>query len=111
VLIVEVDVLNAKPLEAPFAGLPDILRPTVDAADVGIARVAHNAEFRCDQDFLTTAPNGFAHQLFVFVRTIDVCGVEKISAQFKSPIDGGQRFRVVATTVEFRHAHATETKR
>ncbi len=43
-LIVEIDVIDAKPLETGFAGLLDVVRFAIHAADLRIGGIADDAE-------------------------------------------------------------------
>ena len=59
-------------------------------------------------DSVALASDGPSYQFFVDVRAVDVGGIEKIDAEFEGAVDGGERFGVVASAVEFRHAHAAQ---
>src|SRR5437588_10647168 len=63
VLIIEIDDIDPKPLEARLAGLDNIGGTAVDA--VGAARPAGLAEFGCDHDAVAPALPCPAEQFFV----------------------------------------------
>ena len=50
VLVVEVDVVDAEPLQAGVAGLADVRRAAVDAAEARVARVPDDAELGRQHD-------------------------------------------------------------
>src|SRR5262249_15458937 len=55
VLVVEIDVLDAEALQAALDGLPNVLGAAVEAARSGIGWIAHDAEFRGEEDSVTLA--------------------------------------------------------
>ena len=109
VLIVKVDGLDAEAAQAGFAGLPDVIGLAADTTDVGILGIADDAEFCGESDIVTAALDGASDEFFIFVRTVDVGGIEKEDAEIEGAVDRGDGFGVIAGTIKFRHAHAAET--
>jgi hypothetical protein len=64
VLVVEVDVVHAEPLEAGVTGGPDVLRPAVDA-DPGAVGLALVAELGGELDLVAAVLDRGADQLLV----------------------------------------------
>src|SRR5262249_55244776 len=52
VQVVEIDRIDAEPLQASVAGLANALRAPVDLAFLRIARIAHDAELRREHDLV-----------------------------------------------------------
>jgi hypothetical protein len=106
VLIVEVDDLNAEPLQARLAGLRDIGRATVDA--IGAAGAPRLPEFAGNHDAVAPPLEGPAKQFLVLAPTIHVRAVEMIDAEIDRPMDQRDPCRLVARSVNPRQAHAAE---
>jgi hypothetical protein len=73
-----------------------------------VVRLASDAELGRDDHLIAPALDGFAHQLLIGERPIDVGGIEKIDAELDCAVDGRNRLTVVAGAIKLRHAHATE---
>src|SRR5579862_8854042 len=108
-LVVEIDVIDAQAAEAGVAGLADVVGLAVDAARVGIFRIANDSKFGGEDDLIALAFDGASDELFVDVRSVNVGSVEKVDAKFESAVNGRDRFFVVASRVELGHAHAAES--
>jgi hypothetical protein len=108
VLVVQVDRLDAEPLQRRLAGLANIVRPAAESHVVAVG-LAHDAELRRHDDALSTPGDRPADEFLVGADAIDVGGVEQRDAAVERPVDGGDRLVFVAPAVEFRHAHAAET--
>src|SRR5262249_39382273 len=107
----EVDRVDAEAPEAGLACFADVLGAAADAADHAALPVAHDAELGGDHDPLAPAAQRAAHQLLGGVGTVHVGGVEEVHAEREPALDGGERFRLVAGTVDLRHPHAPEAER
>src|SRR2546428_71356 len=60
-LVVEIDVIGPKPLQAAFAGLFHIVALAADAASVRIVGVAHDPELGGQDDLIALACDGAPH--------------------------------------------------
>src|SRR5262249_29425890 len=103
-LVIEVDYIDAEPLEARLAGLRDIGGGAVDA--VGAARLAGLAEFARDYDPVAPALQRPAEQFLVLAPAVHVRAVKMIDAQLDCPVDQPDSGRVVARAVDPRQGHA-----
>src|ERR1700676_3610627 len=110
VLVIEVDVHDAQPLQTVFAGLPHIVGLAADAADVGITGIADNSELCGQHELVALALDRASDELFVLVGPVNISGVEKGDAEFERAMNGRDRFGVVASGVKLRHAHAAEAE-
>jgi hypothetical protein len=85
-LIEQVDDIHLEPLERALGGLLDVLRPAVQARPLhpGGDRSGTEVEpeFGGDHHLLAEGSEGFAHQLFVQERAVDLGGVEECDAAF-----------------------------
>ena len=106
--LVEVDVVDSEPAQAVLAGVQDVGRAAVDPADGVVRRVAHDAALGREHHAVAPAANGASHELLVGERAVHVRGVEQRHAEVEGAVDGGDRLRLVARTVELAHAHAAE---
>src|SRR5271169_3858303 len=109
-LIIEVNVLNAQPLQTSVAGLLHIVRLAIDATNLRVARIADNPELCRQHHLVALALDCTSDEFFVFVRPVDVGGIEKVDAEFKRPMNGRDRFGVIASGVKLRHAHAAQSE-
>src|SRR5581483_9677767 len=104
VLVVEVDVVGAetpeRPLDRRADGLGAPVRPAVaERAD----------ELRRHHELVTTALDRPADELLVRAASVHLGRVEERDPELERPVDGRDRFRVVAApAVEGRHPHAPE---
>jgi hypothetical protein len=109
VLVVEVDRVDAEPLERAFDGGAHVLGAAVDAALEWIVRVADEAEFRRDDELLALALDRLSDELLVGVRAVHVGGVEEVHPELERAMDRGDGFSLVALiAVKFGHSHAAE---
>src|ERR1700678_814589 len=99
-LVVQVDRLHSQPPQAGFAGAADVIKLNTDAANIGIGRVADDAEFCGENNLVALAFDRFANEFFVFVRAVGVSRVEKVNAEFESSMNGGDGLVIVAPAVE-----------
>ena len=110
VLVVEVDVVDAEPLQRGVARGADVLRAAVDA-DPGAVGEPLVAELGGELDLVAAAGDRLADQLLVGERAVHVGGVEEGHAEVERAVDGGEAGRLVGAAVELRHAHAAEAER
>lgn len=109
VLIVKVQAVGTEALQAAFDGAADIRRAAVDAARLGIGRVADDAELAGQEHLLAFAAQGLAEQFLVAVRAVHVGGIEEVQPEFHGAMQGGDGLLAVAAGgVEVGHAHAAE---
>src|ERR1700686_1207865 len=99
-LVIEVNVLDAKPLQTSFAGLLHVVGLAADAAVTWVAGIADNPELCGQHDLVALALDRASDELFVLVRPVDVGGVEKIDAEFEGAMNGRDRFGVIAAGVK-----------
>jgi hypothetical protein len=106
-LIVEIDVIEAEPLQRCVARRADVRGRAVDAGETAV-RTAHVAELRRQHDVLAPVANRASDELLVRERPVHVSRVEKIHAEIERAMNRGDRLRVVVRAVELRHSHAAE---
>ena len=106
-LIVEVDDVDAQPLQRRVTTLAHVLRRAVDT-DVRPCRIAHVPEFGRKDDGGPAIADGLSHQDFVGVRAIHVGRIDERHSQIQRSMNRLDRLLVVATRVELGHAHAPE---
>ena len=109
-LVIKVDVVDAKAAQAAFTRAPNIISLTVDAACVGVGGIADDPKFRGQHDFVALAFDGAAYQFFILVWAVDVRRVEEVDAMFERPVNGGDGLVVIAPAVKLRHPHAAEAE-
>ena len=107
VLVVEVDAVDAQPLEARLAGLRHVLGPAVDPG--GAVRLPQVAELGGQHHPVALAPEGPAQQLLVLPPAVHVGGVQEVDAQVEGAVDDRDGLRVVALAVDVGHGHAPES--
>src|SRR2546427_10420066 len=108
-LIVQIYVVDAQPLEGGVTGLVDVLRPPIDAQPSAV-RATHVAELRGQDHPVAAAPDRPAHELLVGEWAVHVRGVEKRDTELERAVNRRDRLRVVAGAVELRHPHAPEAQ-
>ena len=91
-LIVEVDDLDAEPLEARLACGADIGRIALNAQELAI-RSAHVAELRREEHLIAAVADRSPDQLLVLADAVHVGGVEEIHAAVDRMMDGRDQFR------------------
>src|SRR5580658_641340 len=107
-LIIEIDLFDTEALERGVASRPYVFGPAVDlSSTVGMA---DDSEFGRDDHAIPNRPELAPDQFLIVIRPIHVRGVEKIDSQFERTMQRRNRFGIVARSVEFRHAHASEAK-
>ena len=107
VLVVEVDVVDAEPLQRGVARLAHVLRLAVDAEEAAVL-AALVAELRGEHDLVAAAGDRAAHELLVGERAVHVGGVEEDDPELERPVDGGDGLVLVGGAVELGHPHAAE---
>ena len=95
VLVVEVDVIDAEPLQARVARAAHVLGLAVDAAVARAVRVAHDAELRGEDDLVAAIADRPADELLVRERAVDVGGVEEVDAELERAMDRRDRLGLV----------------
>ena len=108
VLVVEVDVIDAEPLQAAVATAAHVLGRAPDRPLRRVGQVAHDAELGGDEHAIAMRRQRLPDQLLVGVRPVHVGRVEERDAEVDGPVDRRDRLRVVARAVEVGHAHAAE---
>jgi hypothetical protein len=110
VLVVQIDVIGAQPLEGTLDGDTDIRRATVDDARAA-AGVRDEAELRRQHHTVAAVLDGPADEFLVGERTVDLGGVEVGDAEVQRSVDGANRLGVAAGSdvVVARHRHGAES--
>ena len=110
VLVVQVDVVGAEPLQGALDRGADVGRAAVDDAGAA-AGVGHQAELRRHHDLVAAALDGPADQFLVEERAVDLGGVDVGDAQIQRPVDGADRLGVAALpgVVVAGHRHGAQT--
>src|SRR5262249_39786729 len=107
-LIVQIDGIDAEPLQRCVAGRAHILGASVDGALVIRQRLV--AELGRDYDLVAMLAEDRPDQFLVVADPVNIGGVEKVDPELDRALEGGGRFDVVARTVELRHAHASKSQ-
>src|SRR5262249_42614582 len=105
--VVEVDHVDAEPLEARIAGDRDIVGLSIDATALP-AGAADIAELAGNQEFVTLAFDCLPDQLLVDAGRIGIRGVEQGDAEIDAVVDRRDRFDVIGHAVVCAHARAAE---
>jgi hypothetical protein len=108
VLVVEVDHVDAEPLEAALAGLANVVRRAVDAANHRLGRIADDAELGREHHLARRPFDRLPTSSSLVVRPVHVGGVEERAAEIERAVDRRDRLTLVARAVELGHAHAAE---
>ena len=93
VLVVQVDVVGAEPLQGALDGGADVGRAAVEHAGAA-SGVRHQAELRRHHDLVAATLDGPPDQLLVEEGAVDLGGVEVGDAQVERPVDGADRLGV-----------------
>ena len=109
VLVVEVDVVDAEPLQRGVAGRADVVGGAVDA-DHGAVGEPLVAELGGELDLVAPAGDRLADELLVGEGAVHVGGVEEGHAEVERPVDGVGAALLVGRAVELRHPHAAEAE-
>ena len=107
-LVVQVDVLDAQPVQRRVAGRADILRAAVDRP--AAVRPPLVPELGGQHHLVPAALDGPADQPLVGEGAVRVGRVEESHAQVEGAVDGGHRLLVIPRAVGLAHAHAAQTQ-
>ena len=110
VLVVQVDVVGAEPLQGTLDRDADVRRAAIE--DAGAATgVRDEAELRRQHDLVAAALDGPADEFLVAEGAVDFGGVEVRDAQVHRPVDGANRLGVAAfpDVVVAGHRHGAES--
>jgi hypothetical protein len=110
VLVVQVDVVGAEPLQGALDRDADVRRAAVE--DAGAATgVRDDAELRRQHNLVAAALDGPADQFLADVGAVDLGSVEVGDAQVQRPVDGANRLGVAAFlgVVVAGHRHGAES--
>jgi hypothetical protein len=94
VLVVQVNVVGAEPLERALHGRADVGRAAVEMPRA-LARVRDHAELGGQHDLVALAPQRLPDQFLVPERTVDLGRVDERDAQLDRPMDGADRLGVI----------------
>src|SRR3954454_6614238 len=111
VLVVEVDVVGAEPLERAFDRGLHIVGAAVDDAGTA-ARVGDETELRRHDDVVAPAPDGLADNFLAVEGAVDLGGVDVGDPEVQRPVNGADRLRVIeppAGGVDAGHGHGSQT--
>ena len=106
-LVIQIDMIDAEPLEAGIAGRMYVLGCSIDAGERAIG-AAHMTELGGQHDVLAARPQDLSEQALVGAGAIHVGGVEKVDADVEGGIEHAEIGCRIGRPVEVRHAHATE---
>lgn len=109
-LVIEIDHVDPKPLEACLARLANVGRLSPDA-DHRTVRLARPSELRRQYDFVAPAADCSADQFLIAADGVHVGRIDECDAALDGAVDGRNRLIVVAAGIKFRHAHASKSKR
>jgi len=109
--VIQVDDLDGEALEARVARGAHVFGPAVERAPLRVGRIALKTELGREHDLVAAALERAPEELFVRVRAVDIGRVEQRDAEVERMVDRGDRFGVVARSVELAHAHATQAER
>ena len=110
VLVVQVDVVGAEPLEGALDGGADVGRAAVGDAGPA-AGVGDEAELGGHHDLVAAASDGLADQFLAVERAVDLGGVDVGDAQVQRAVDSADRLGVVkapAAGVGPGHGHGAQ---
>jgi len=109
VLVVQVDVVGAEPLQGALDGGADVRRAAVEDARAATG-VRDDAELRRQHHLVAAALDGPTNQFLVEVGAVDLSGVEMGDAQIQRPVDGADGLGVAASpdVVVAGHRHGAE---
>src|SRR2546423_989760 len=110
VLVIKINVVGSQATQTAFAGPANVIRPAIHAASFGICGIAHDSEFRRNDQFLALALGSAADEFLILEWAINVGGIEESDSEFDSAMNGRNRFGIVTRAIEFRHTHAAESE-
>src|SRR5215207_4918221 len=111
VLVVEVDVVGAEPLERAFDRGLHIVGAAVDDAGAA-ARVGDETELRRHDDAVAPALDGLADNFLAMEGAVDLGGVDVRDPEVQRPVNGADRLGVIeppAGGVDAGHSHGSQT--
>jgi hypothetical protein len=110
VLVIQVDVVRAEPLQGALDGGAGVRRAAVEYPGAA-ARVRDEAELRRQHDLVAEALDGPTDEFLVGVGPVDLGGVDVRDAQVQCSLDGADRLGVAAARVEVvaGHRHGAES--
>ncbi len=107
VLVVQVDVVEAKTPKGSIAALPHVLWPPIDARPAAVRR-SHVSELRGQHDLAAAVPDCLAHENLVLAYAVHVGSIQKIDSQLQREVNRGDGLSLIAGAVELAHAHAAQ---
>ena len=113
VLVVEVDVVGAQPAQRALDGAADARRVAAQAAGRDAVLVEREPELGGDDDVVAVRLEGFADDVLVGERPVDLGGVEERDAELDGAADDGDAVGAVGGggVVGAGQAHAAEPDR
>jgi len=109
VLVVEIDHLDAEPLQALVRALAHVFRPARHAAHRRIGG-PHDAELGGNDDRGATTRDRASDEFLVMTHAVHVGGVQEGTAKIDRAVDRRDRFPLIRRAIELRHAHAAEAE-
>src|SRR6185369_9922602 len=100
-LVVEIDVIDAKALQGGIAGSTNVFRLATYSPVARVLFLANIGELGSEEYLVATIADRLSDQLFVVAHSIDICSVEEVDSEIECAEDGGSGFFVVALAVEF----------
>jgi len=114
VLVVEVDVVGAEPLERALDRAADMLGRAVDITDrrhISQRGLIHApGELRSDHVLVAVSLDRPPDQLLVRERSVQLRRVQEVDPELERPLDGRDRLALIGRSVESRHAHTSESE-
>src|SRR5882724_3151915 len=108
-LVVEIDMVGAKPLEATLDHAPDLLRSAVGVAAMSAGGLVDvPAEFGGDDDLLAEAGEGLADHVLIGPRAIDLRGVEEVHAVIDRRSQERDHLRAIGNVSRFAVTHGAK---
>jgi hypothetical protein len=109
-LVVEVDVVGAEPLQRALDRDADVGWAAVEDARAATG-VGDDAELRRQHNFVAAILDGPADQFLVGVRAVDFSRIQVGDAQVERPVDGSNGLGIAAgpDVVVARHRHGSES--
>ena len=112
VLVVEVDVIGAKPLQAALDRLADLSRLAVGVATMLASLLIDiPAEFGGNDDLVAHAGEGFPDHLLVGPRAVGLGGIEEVHAALEGCVQQRDHFWPVGNVASLAVAHGAERQR
>jgi len=114
-LIIQINHVHLQPAQARLTSRADVSGLAADPAHrrtpthAGRGWIAHDAELGGQHHLAAAALNGAAHEFLIQVRAVNIRRIEQRYSQVQRAMNRGNGFAVVARSVEFRHAHASQS--